>query len=169
MEAYKSKLKELLCSKATDSNPDSLDNDIQNPNCDNKGNDSGKRDSIHSNGINEIVFKESIKAESCSTNYEEVEEYQKSLNHSNSSFTEGPEYEDCVEQINEKQETQQIYDVCPHTDTQNIHFERNNARRFINSLKLFLPKLLSLRTCVETDQALQLFASNYCTGISIVK
>ena len=172
VEAYKSKLKELLCSKSTDSNPDSNhsnDNHNQSQDKDNEDNDSGKQDSIRSNGMNEDIVKESTKAESRSTNYEEVEEYQKSLDQSDSSFTEGPEYEDCVEQIQEKQNSRQIYDDCPHTDTQSIHFERNNARRFITSLKLFLPKLLSLRTSVETDQALQLFASDYCTGISIVK
>ena len=168
VEAYKSKLKELLCSKSTDSNPESQDNDSQTPDNDNEGIYSRKQDSIHSNGANEVVATELAKEESRSTNYEEVDEYQKSLNNSNSSYTEGPEYEDCVEQIHEKQDSQQIYDNFAQTDTERKHFERNNARRFISSLKLFLPKLLSLRTSVEADQALQLFASNYCTGISFV-
>ncbi|XP_022237175.1 brefeldin A-inhibited guanine nucleotide-exchange protein 3-like isoform X2 [Limulus polyphemus] len=43
--------------------------------------------------------------------------------------------------------------------------ERENAHNFVQSLQNLLPKLLSIRSSIECDQAIQEFASNYCEGI----
>jgi hypothetical protein len=120
VEAYKSKLKEILGSKSTDSESQ----DIDNQNQDNESHISLPQiqEPIATNGINEKIVKESKDAKlgSRSTSYEELEEFQKSSTNSNSSCTEGPEFEDCVEQLHERKESLQMSDYCPLTDTESI-------------------------------------------------
>lgn len=43
--------------------------------------------------------------------------------------------------------------------------ERCNAHHFTDVLSDLLPKLLSIKSSIETDEALQEFASNYCEGL----
>ncbi|GBP90556.1 Brefeldin A-inhibited guanine nucleotide-exchange protein 3, partial [Eumeta japonica] len=45
----------------------------------------------------------------------------------------------------------------------NVDLERHNARQFVKTVQnSLLPKLLSLRTCIEVDEAMQDFASKCC-------
>lgn len=182
VESYKSKLKEILGSKSTDSNTDSQDMDSQvmdSQVMDSQSQDYRKELNCSENfdtivkkvNENDVVFDEELtktltKMESLSTNYEEVNEYQKSIT---SCSTEGPEFQDCADcehKTNDKlKDLNEMTDNCLQTSCESIHKERNNCRRFINSLKLFLARLLSFRSSVEADQALQVFASDYCTGI----
>lgn len=136
VEAYKSKLKEIMDSRSTD---DSQDIDGQTS------------EASHPNGVTET------------DKMEDMDEHWTARENSDSSLTEGPEYEDCVEQMADKRVSHSSIDTI--SDSDGVHDERDNARRFLTALKTFLPKLLSLRTCVEADQAMQTFASDYCTGI----
>lgn len=45
-----------------------------------------------------------------------------------------------------------------------VDMERQNARHFMSALVSLLPSLLSLRTSIQVDEALQEFASKYCQG-----
>lgn len=42
--------------------------------------------------------------------------------------------------------------------------ERDNARLFVKSLKSVLPNLIKHKSSIETDEAIQLFASTFCLG-----
>jgi hypothetical protein len=188
IESFKSKLSEILKSRSTDSNTDSLETDENIGDEENKENiDKKETNDCDKDKENNILSTESdnnkenidksgeilVKMESLSTDYEEVEEYQRSATNSTTSNTEGPEFEDCIDEeltkngltdISRKQDDQQwIQEVCQ-SSTERVHRERDNARLFIKALKRFLPTLLSFRSSVETDEALQLFASNYCKG-----
>ncbi|XP_045513105.1 brefeldin A-inhibited guanine nucleotide-exchange protein 3 isoform X1 [Pieris brassicae] len=45
----------------------------------------------------------------------------------------------------------------------NVDLERHNARQFVKTLQnSLLPKLVTLRTCIEVDEAMQEFASKCC-------
>lgn len=56
----------------------------------------------------------------------------------------------------------QVADEC------NVDMERHNARKFVRTLKSdLIPMVLSLRSNIEVDEALQNFASEYCQGIII--
>lgn len=60
----------------------------------------------------------------------------------------------------------QVADEC------NVDVERHNARRFVKTLRTdLIPMVLSLRSNIEVDEALQNFASEYCQGtiIAIVR
>ncbi|KAJ9574458.1 hypothetical protein L9F63_008384, partial [Diploptera punctata] len=46
-----------------------------------------------------------------------------------------------------------------------IDVERHNARRFAQTLYNFVPSLLSLRSSIEVDGALQEFSAKYCQGL----
>lgn len=47
----------------------------------------------------------------------------------------------------------------------NVDVERHNARVFVKTLMFkLLPKVLNLRSNLEVDEALQNFASTYCTS-----
>lgn len=57
----------------------------------------------------------------------------------------------------------QVADEC------NVDMERHNARKFVRTLKSdLIPMVLSLRSNIEVDEALQNFASEYCQGMKIV-
>ena len=57
----------------------------------------------------------------------------------------------------------QVADEC------NVDMERHNARKFVRTLKSdLIPMVLSLRSNIEVDEALQNFASEYCQGTIIV-
>jgi hypothetical protein len=174
IESFKSKLSEILKSRSTDSNTDSLETDDNIADEENKEN----KENINKTQTNdkENIDKSEdnlVKMESFSTDYEEVGEYQRSATNSTTSNTEGPEFEDCIDEeltingltdISRKQDDQQwIQEVCQNS-TERVHRERDNSRLFFKALKRFLPTLLSFRSSVETDEALQLFASNYCKG-----
>ncbi|XP_024942475.1 brefeldin A-inhibited guanine nucleotide-exchange protein 3 isoform X2 [Cephus cinctus] len=48
----------------------------------------------------------------------------------------------------------------------NVDVERHNARRFAKTLRTdLIPMVLSLRSNIEVDEALQNFASEYCQGV----
>ncbi|XP_076655707.1 brefeldin A-inhibited guanine nucleotide-exchange protein 3 isoform X1 [Halictus rubicundus] len=54
----------------------------------------------------------------------------------------------------------QVADEC------NVDVERHNARKFVKTLKSdLIPMVLSLRSNIEVDEALQNFASEYCQGV----
>ncbi|XP_054004182.1 brefeldin A-inhibited guanine nucleotide-exchange protein 3 isoform X2 [Hylaeus anthracinus] len=54
----------------------------------------------------------------------------------------------------------QVADEC------NVDVERHNARKFVRTLKTdLIPMVLSLRSNIEVDEALQNFASEYCQGV----
>ncbi|XP_076240885.1 brefeldin A-inhibited guanine nucleotide-exchange protein 3 isoform X2 [Calliopsis andreniformis] len=54
----------------------------------------------------------------------------------------------------------QVADEC------NVDMERHNARRFVKTLRTdLIPMVLSLRSNIEVDEALQNFASEYCQGV----
>ncbi|XP_076763576.1 brefeldin A-inhibited guanine nucleotide-exchange protein 3 [Xylocopa sonorina] len=54
----------------------------------------------------------------------------------------------------------QVADEC------NVDMERHNARKFVKTLKTdLIPMVLSLRSNIEVDEALQNFASEYCQGV----
>ncbi|XP_066597342.1 brefeldin A-inhibited guanine nucleotide-exchange protein 3 [Prorops nasuta] len=54
----------------------------------------------------------------------------------------------------------QVADEC------NVDVERHNARKFVKTLKTdLIPMVLSLRSNIEVDEALQNFASEYCQGV----
>ncbi|XP_071870821.1 brefeldin A-inhibited guanine nucleotide-exchange protein 3 isoform X3 [Bombus fervidus] len=54
----------------------------------------------------------------------------------------------------------QVADEC------NVDMERHNARKFVRTLKSdLIPMVLSLRSNIEVDEALQNFASEYCQGV----
>ncbi|XP_020284178.1 brefeldin A-inhibited guanine nucleotide-exchange protein 3 [Pseudomyrmex gracilis] len=54
----------------------------------------------------------------------------------------------------------QVADEC------NVDVERHNARRFVKTLRTdLIPMVLSLRSNIEVDEALQNFASEYCQGV----
>ncbi|XP_043264264.1 brefeldin A-inhibited guanine nucleotide-exchange protein 3 [Colletes gigas] len=54
----------------------------------------------------------------------------------------------------------QVADDC------NVDVERHNARKFVRTLKSdLIPMVLSLRSNIEVDEALQNFASEYCQGV----
>nr|XP_034180603.1 brefeldin A-inhibited guanine nucleotide-exchange protein 3 isoform X1 [Osmia lignaria]XP_034180604.1 brefeldin A-inhibited guanine nucleotide-exchange protein 3 isoform X1 [Osmia lignaria] len=54
----------------------------------------------------------------------------------------------------------QVADEC------NVDVERHNARKFVKTLKSdLIPMVLSLRSNIEVDDALQNFASEYCQGV----
>jgi len=58
----------------------------------------------------------------------------------------------------------QVADEC------NVDVERHNARRFVRTLRSdLIPMVLTLRSNIEVDEALQNFASEYCQGIAIDK
>lgn len=47
----------------------------------------------------------------------------------------------------------------------NVDVERHNARKFVKILKAdLIPVVLTLRSNIEVDEALQNFASEYCQG-----
>jgi hypothetical protein len=48
-----------------------------------------------------------------------------------------------------------------------IDVERHNARRFVQTLQNFVPSLLTLRSSIEVDEALQKFSAKYCQGLYI--
>jgi len=53
----------------------------------------------------------------------------------------------------------QVADEC------NVDVERHNARRFVKTLRSdLIPTVLTLRSNIEVDEALQNFASEYCQG-----
>lgn len=53
----------------------------------------------------------------------------------------------------------QVADEC------NVDVERHNARRFVRTLRSdLIPMVLTLRSNIEVDEALQNFASEYCQG-----
>lgn len=53
----------------------------------------------------------------------------------------------------------QVADEC------NVDVERHNARRFVKTLRSdLIPMVLTLRSNIEVDEALQNFASEYCQG-----
>lgn len=57
----------------------------------------------------------------------------------------------------------QMADEC------NVDLERHNARKFVRTLKSdVIPMVLSLRSNIEVDEALQNFASEYCQGRGVV-
>ncbi|XP_054716947.1 brefeldin A-inhibited guanine nucleotide-exchange protein 3-like [Uloborus diversus] len=63
-----------------------------------------------------------------------------------------------------KEERERIENLC----RARLEFaiqERQNARRFVKVFQSFLPELLSIRSSIETDQALQEFSSKYCEGL----
>lgn len=180
LESFKSKLSEILKSRSTDSNTDSQDlNVIVEDQVVEKDNDfkqsidclnEVENNLILNNDENDEKLEKLPKMESISTNYEEFEDYQRSL----TSNTEGPEFEDCIDDesnkndltdISRKEDDQQwIQEVCQKS-TERVHQERDNARLFIKALKRFLPTLLSYRSSIEADEALQIFASNYCKDL----
>jgi len=43
--------------------------------------------------------------------------------------------------------------------------ERQNARRFTQTLQHFVPLLLTLRSSIEVDEAVQEFSAKYCQGL----
>jgi hypothetical protein len=45
-----------------------------------------------------------------------------------------------------------------------VDVERHNARRFVQTLQNFVPSLLTLRSSIEVDEALQEFSAKYCQG-----
>jgi hypothetical protein len=49
-----------------------------------------------------------------------------------------------------------------------IDVERHNARHFVQTLQHFVPSLLTLRSSIEVDEALQEFSAKYCQGLCIV-
>ncbi|KAG7209797.1 hypothetical protein KM043_011413 [Ampulex compressa] len=54
----------------------------------------------------------------------------------------------------------QVADEC------NVDVERHNARKFVKTLKSdLIPMVLTLRSNIEVDEALQNFASEYCQGV----
>ncbi|XP_011347104.2 brefeldin A-inhibited guanine nucleotide-exchange protein 3 isoform X2 [Ooceraea biroi] len=54
----------------------------------------------------------------------------------------------------------QVADEC------NVDVERHNARRFVRTLRSdLIPMVLTLRSNIEVDEALQNFASEYCQGV----
>ncbi|XP_012218258.2 brefeldin A-inhibited guanine nucleotide-exchange protein 3 [Linepithema humile] len=54
----------------------------------------------------------------------------------------------------------QVADEC------NVDVERHNARRFVKTLRSdLIPMVLTLRSNIEVDEALQNFASEYCQGV----
>nr|XP_012139753.1 PREDICTED: brefeldin A-inhibited guanine nucleotide-exchange protein 3 isoform X3 [Megachile rotundata] len=54
----------------------------------------------------------------------------------------------------------QVADEC------NVDVERHNARKFVKTLRSdLIPMVLSLRSNIEVDDALQNFASEYCQGV----
>ncbi|CAK9833529.1 Brefeldin A-inhibited guanine nucleotide-exchange protein 3 [Anthophora retusa] len=58
----------------------------------------------------------------------------------------------------------QVADEC------NVDMERHNARKFVKTLKSdLIPMVLSLRSNIEVDEALQNFASEYCQGTIILR
>lgn len=57
----------------------------------------------------------------------------------------------------------QVADEC------NVDMERHNARKFVKTLRNdLIPMVLSLRSNIEVDEALQNFASEYCQGTTVV-
>ncbi|PNF16161.1 hypothetical protein B7P43_G01114, partial [Cryptotermes secundus] len=46
-----------------------------------------------------------------------------------------------------------------------IDVERHNARRFVQTLQNFVPSLLTLRSSIEVDEAVQEFSAKYCQGL----
>ncbi|KAL0123050.1 hypothetical protein PUN28_007584 [Cardiocondyla obscurior] len=58
----------------------------------------------------------------------------------------------------------QVADEC------NVDVERHNARRFVKTLRSDLvPMVLTLRSNIEVDEALQNFASEYCQGVFVAQ
>ncbi|KAF4525743.1 hypothetical protein B566_EDAN002003 [Ephemera danica] len=46
-----------------------------------------------------------------------------------------------------------------------VDVERSNARHFVKMIQSFLPSVMTLRSSIEVDSALQEFASKYCQGL----
>ncbi|KAL6418361.1 hypothetical protein ACFW04_012187 [Cataglyphis niger] len=58
----------------------------------------------------------------------------------------------------------QVADEC------NVDVERHNARRFVKTLRSdLIPMVLTLRSNIEVDEALQNFASEYCQGVFVAQ
>ncbi|XP_071578313.1 brefeldin A-inhibited guanine nucleotide-exchange protein 3 isoform X1 [Temnothorax nylanderi] len=58
----------------------------------------------------------------------------------------------------------QVADEC------NVDVERHNARRFVRTLRSdLIPMVLTLRSNIEVDEALQNFASEYCQGVFVAQ
>ena len=89
--------------------------------------------------------------------------------------TEGPEeiqdYElndsqlkEILFQLRQDDEKNWINELCQ--NNMSIHNERENARNLMKQLKNLISHLFTLRSCIEVDEQLQLFASSYCKGIN---
>lgn len=55
--------------------------------------------------------------------------------------------------------------MCFKVGEEYVDVERHNARRFTQTLQNFVPSLLTLRSSIEVDEALQEFSAKYCQGL----
>lgn len=65
-----------------------------------------------------------------------------------------------------KEERERIEKLCL-ARFEFAQLERQNARRFIEILRSYLPGLLAIRSSIEADQSLQEFSSKYCESMPL--